>query len=272
MGARRQQSQPPVEMQHHADRGQAHHQRGRGIHDSRAHQVPDRVQVIGELRHQVAREGLGVIPRGEAHQVEKQVVAQVVFHIARDADQNPAHPELKDRHRQRDHQQQPGVEKQPVPGHAAREAVNRGLDDQRQIDAQGLRQDQRKKAHHVALAVAARYGLRGSRRRSIRYLSRGGRIGDNDRVKKQILRRRPRNRAQFDNPLYRTVKQPANGFLSHRGEWGGIPWPRQGQISRRPSIALSIVTSSANSSSEPTGTPMPMRVTLRPRGLRSLER
>lgn len=43
-------------------------------------------------------------------------------------------------------------------------------------------------------------------------------------------------------------------------------------ISRRPSIAFSMVTSSANSSSEPTGMPVAMRVTLMPRGLISFER
>src|SRR6266850_7090044 len=43
-------------------------------------------------------------------------------------------------------------------------------------------------------------------------------------------------------------------------------------ISRRPSIAFQIVTSSANSISLPTGIPMPMRVTRIPRGLISLER
>ena len=43
-------------------------------------------------------------------------------------------------------------------------------------------------------------------------------------------------------------------------------------ISRRPSIAFEIVTSSANSRSLPTGIPMPMRVTLTPSGLSSRAR
>ena len=42
--------------------------------------------------------------------------------------------------------------------------------------------------------------------------------------------------------------------------------------SRRPSIAFSIVTSSAYSRSAPTGMPTPMRVTRTPNGLRSFER
>jgi hypothetical protein len=47
-----------------------------------------------------------------------------------------------------------------------------------------------------------------------------------------------------------------------RGEWR----VERGYISRRPSMAFEMVTSSANSRSLPTGTPMAMRVTLTPRG------
>jgi hypothetical protein len=43
---------------------------------------------------------------------------------------------------------------------------------------------------------------------------------------------------------------------------------RRLHISRRPSMALEMVTSSANSKSLPTGIPIPMRVTFTPRGFR----
>jgi len=43
-------------------------------------------------------------------------------------------------------------------------------------------------------------------------------------------------------------------------------------ISRRPSMAFQMVTSSANSRSLPTGIPIAMRETLTPRGFSSLER
>jgi len=43
-------------------------------------------------------------------------------------------------------------------------------------------------------------------------------------------------------------------------------------ISRRPSIAFHIVTSSANSMSLPTGMPMAMRVTFTPSGFSSFDR
>ena len=45
-----------------------------------------------------------------------------------------------------------------------------------------------------------------------------------------------------------------------------------GYISRRPSIAFHMVTSSANSMSLPTGMPMAMRVTFTPNGLSSFDK
>src|SRR5215475_6329760 len=54
-----------------------------------------------------------------------------------------------------------------------------------------------------------------------------------------------------------------------RSTWQAeTPAPQlHGYISRRPSMALEMVTSSANSRSLPTGMPMAMRVTFTPRGL-----
>ena len=51
--------------------------------------------------------------------------------------------------------------------------------------------------------------------------------------------------------------------------WTPAPLP---YISRRPSIAFHMVTSSANSMSLPTGMPMAMRVTFTPSGFSSFER
>ena len=99
----------------------------------------------------------------------KEVVAQVVFHVPRDADQDPAHPELEYGFRERDAQQQEGEDEQLVANCAAGsgrldeqmasrvdrgQRVNTGLDDQRRGDADRLRHEQGDKAHDVALAVA----------------------------------------------------------------------------------------------------------------------
>ena len=67
----------PVRQRRHAE------DQGVGrVHDGRAQQHAHRVQVVSELRHQIAGAGLGVIPGRKAHQVAKQVVAQVVFDVA----------------------------------------------------------------------------------------------------------------------------------------------------------------------------------------------
>ncbi len=90
-----QQGEPPVKVQHETDGGHAHHQRVGRVHDPGADHIPHRVQVVGELRHQIAGTVLGVISRRKPHEVRKQIVAEVVLDVARDSDQDPAHPELE---------------------------------------------------------------------------------------------------------------------------------------------------------------------------------
>ncbi len=70
---------------------------------------------------------------------------------------------------------------------------------------------------------------------------------------------------QEDRPV-----PPAGEFLDAQEE--PLLAPARHQISRRPSSAFPTVTSSAYSSSEPTARPIPIRVTLRPSGLRSRDR
>src|SRR5260370_4464083 len=62
----------------------------------------------------------------------------------------------------------------------------------------------------------------------------------------------------------------ANSGLHRTGD-GAETYGRGPQRSWRPSMALSIVISSAYSRSEPTGMPTPIRVTRTPRGLISFE-
>ena len=164
-----QERQPPVELEHQADGHNHRHRRARRVHDAGTHEVPDRVQVVRELRHQVAGPRRDVKALGEAAEVTKEVVAQVVFHIARDADQDPAHPELEDGFRERDAQQHEGENEQLVANYAAgsgcmdqqmaprvdrRQCVNAAFDDQRHGDADRLRYEQGDKAHDVTLAAA----------------------------------------------------------------------------------------------------------------------
>jgi hypothetical protein len=72
-------------------------------------------------------------------------------------------------------------------------------------------------------------------------------------------------------PLCLFSQQRDLGVARGRGR-PAPPCFRRDYISRRPSIAFHIVTSSANSMSLPTGMPMAMRVTFTPSGFSSFER
>src|SRR5208337_934745 len=104
-------------LHHNADNGQGneckncqagadtHHERQRtsgehhsvgGVHDARAYQHADRVEVIGGARHNVAGAGALVKTVGEPLEMSEQVIAQIEFDFARDADQDPASKVLED--------------------------------------------------------------------------------------------------------------------------------------------------------------------------------
>ena len=87
------QRQAPVQMHHQGNRCQAQHRRVGGIHDARPHHIAHRVQIVGELRHQVAGAVLSVVAWRQAHEMQEAIVAQIVFDIPRYPDQNPSHPE-----------------------------------------------------------------------------------------------------------------------------------------------------------------------------------
>ena len=52
------------------------------VHDARAHNIANGIQIVGQPRHQVAGAMLVVITGVLAHQMFEEVVAQVVLNIA----------------------------------------------------------------------------------------------------------------------------------------------------------------------------------------------
>ncbi len=77
-----------------------------GVHDARADQHAHRVQIVGGARHDVAGAGALIEAVGEPLQMREQIVAQIEFDLARDADQDPARQVLKDGLDAGDRQQQ----------------------------------------------------------------------------------------------------------------------------------------------------------------------
>ena len=68
----------------------------------------DGIQVVGGARHDVAGAHAAVEIRGERDQVAEQVVAQIVLDVARDADEDHAHPVLEEAFHQRRPSRQAG--------------------------------------------------------------------------------------------------------------------------------------------------------------------
>ena len=93
----------------------------------------------------------------------KEIVAQVVLNIARDSNQDPAHPELEKGLGQGHDDEQTGEEEQRPPDEPRREAVNSFLQDERQAGAQRLGQRQSAEAHHEAPAVTGKIRKKGTK-------------------------------------------------------------------------------------------------------------
>ena len=141
--------QPGIEIQHHADGRHAGGHRVGRVHDAGAQHVAHGVQVVGELRHQIAGTILGVVPRRETQQMSEEIVAQVVLDVARNPDQDPAHPELKERLGQGNEDEQGREEEHGSADAPGRETVNSLFQDERQAGTQGLGHSQSTKPYQV---------------------------------------------------------------------------------------------------------------------------
>ena len=81
----------------HEDQGAGGENNGIGrIHDGRRQQHANCVQIIRRPGHDVARAGALIVGIGKPFQVAEEVIAQIEFNLARNADQLPAGKELED--------------------------------------------------------------------------------------------------------------------------------------------------------------------------------
>ncbi len=88
--------EPRTDRDHEDERARGEHDGIGGVHDRRAEQHADGVEVVGGARHDVARARALIERIGERFQVLEEVVAQVEFDFARDADHDPARQELEE--------------------------------------------------------------------------------------------------------------------------------------------------------------------------------
>ena len=91
--------QPRIDRDHQDD-GDDEHERGLGrIHHRWPGHHADGVEVVGRTRHQVAGPAFLVERRRQALQVPEEIVAEVVLHVPRDADDDLPHEEPEDSRR-----------------------------------------------------------------------------------------------------------------------------------------------------------------------------
>src|SRR6266481_4747654 len=111
---------PPHEKQS----GHGKHYRVCRIHNGWAQQHTHRIQVIGGASHNVAGPGLLVVRKRERFKMGENIIPEIVFNLARDADDQPACEELEDALAQGDSDQQQRVYNNFVTCNAQIQIVN----------------------------------------------------------------------------------------------------------------------------------------------------
>src|SRR5580704_15408650 len=82
--------------EHESERAGGEDDGVRRVHDGRAEQHADGVEIVGSARHDVAGAVPLIVGVRQALEVREQVVAQIEFDIARDSDDHPARQKLED--------------------------------------------------------------------------------------------------------------------------------------------------------------------------------
>ena len=90
----------------------------RAVHDAGTEEHADGVEVVGHARHDVAGAALLVVLGGLLLKLQEEVVAEVEFDVAGDADEDPAREEEEDAFGDGDGDEQAGVEEDLLAGHA----------------------------------------------------------------------------------------------------------------------------------------------------------
>ena len=166
-GGQRQKSeqrQLRVDRDHERQRAGGVDNRVGRVHDRRAEQHPDGIQIVGRARHNVAGAIALVVRITQAFKAREQIVPQVEFNVARDTDHNPAREELEDSFGDGDGEQQSGVNQKLVPRGACsqiggRFQVIRGFaDNQRKQHPNAVVEQHADCAQNVSPAIALQVG------------------------------------------------------------------------------------------------------------------
>src|SRR5262249_23147409 len=94
----------------------------------------------------------------KALQVCEEIIAQIEFDVARDADDDPASQKLKDPLGEKNSDDPESVVDELGASDRLGEVVNRGLDDARELSGDSIGQQDRQSAQHEAAAVTLQIG------------------------------------------------------------------------------------------------------------------
>ena len=120
--------------EHEAEGAGGEDERVGRVHDGRAEEHADGVEVVGGAGHDVAGAVALVVGVGEALEVGEEVVAEIEFDVARDADNDVAGEELEDAFEEGDGDQEERVGEQLFAGDAGVEGIDGAADDLREKD------------------------------------------------------------------------------------------------------------------------------------------
>ena len=96
--------------------------------------IADGVQIVGGAGHDVAGAVALVVGVGEAFEVGEQIVAQIEFDVAGNADDHPARQKLEDSFGQRDGDDEQGVGEKFLAGDAGVQIVDGAAQNLRKED------------------------------------------------------------------------------------------------------------------------------------------
>ena len=152
------QSKHGADAQQEVEREDGEQDGVRAVHDAGAEEHADGVEVVGHARHDVAGAALLVVLGGLLFELQEEIVAEVEFDVAGDADEDPAREEQEDALGDGDGDKQPGVEEDLLAGDAMVEVVYGGSDDAGEEYPDGAREHGDDASPDVGAAVAAHVG------------------------------------------------------------------------------------------------------------------
>jgi hypothetical protein len=154
----RDERQPRIDRQHHRDGDDEREDRRGRVHHRGADHHAHGVEIVRGARHQVSR-AVGLVERErKALEAAEEVVAQVVFDLARDADDDSAHQVAEDAANDGETEQEQGVVRQLAAGHPRGKIIDGVLQHPRRelLEAGGSGDAQ--KANREGAAVAGEVG------------------------------------------------------------------------------------------------------------------